>query len=101
MSRATGRRRSRGTGTLRLSVNEGATGDIGSARATDPDGDTIRYSLTGSDAPSFSINSSGGISVRSSSELDFESQSTHTFSVVASDGRVEHDARRPTWRFPM
>ena len=52
--------------------------------ATDPDGDTLTYSLSGEHAGSFSIGSSNGqISVRSGTTLDYESGRT-SYTVIVS-----------------
>ena len=55
---------------------------IGTVAATDADNDTLSYSLTGTDAGNFSIDSDGEITVATAlTHLD-----TYTFNVVADDG---------------
>ena len=55
--------------------------------ATDPDGDDLTYSLSGEHAALFQIGeSSGELSVRSSSELEVDRR--YAFNVVASDGSL-------------
>src|SRR6185369_11714551 len=54
------------------------------AAATDPVGGTVTYSLTGADAAAFTINSSTG-AVTFNASPDFETQSSYSFSVKASD----------------
>ncbi len=68
--------------------NIGTGVDIGSAvSATDAEGDTLSYSLSGTDAFSFSIDSSSG-QIRTSSSLDYEIQSSYTLTVNVSDGSL-------------
>ncbi len=52
--------------------------------AKDPDGDTLTYSLTGSDASVFKIGSSDG-QIKIKEALDYETKSRYTFKVRASD----------------
>ena len=57
---------------------------VGSVSATDPDEDTVTYSITaGDDDGKFSIDSSGAISVAEA--LDYESSPAHTLTVEATD----------------
>ena len=66
-----------------------ATGtDIGGpVRATDPDtGDTLTYSLEGTDAASFTIASTNG-QIRTSAPLDASTKSTYSVTVRATDTR--------------
>ena len=74
-------------GKLELSVPEGTQGDIGEpAAAADPDGDVLSYSLTGKDAGLFGIDGkSGQLSVRATTNLDFETRASYAFEVVAAD----------------
>ncbi len=76
--------------TLTVDENTAPGASVGSAlTATDPDGDTLTYSLSGTDAPSFVIDgSSGQITVGSGTMLDYES-GLERFRVVVSvhDGR--------------
>jgi|SaaInlStandDraft_1057018.scaffolds.fasta_scaffold05644_2 hypothetical protein len=58
---------------------------IGTVIATDADGDTISYSLTGLDASSLSVNSNTGVLTFNSSP-DYETKSTYSVIVTASDG---------------
>ena len=58
---------------------------IGTVSATDADGDTIAYSLSGTDASSMSINSSNGI-LSFNSVPDYETKSSYSATVIASDG---------------
>ena len=66
---------------------------LGSVRATDPDGDTLTYSVSGGDADrfleSFEVNSiNGEIAVKSGGVVvDYESQSSYDFIVGVSDGK--------------
>src|SRR5258706_209130 len=54
------------------------------ASATDPAGGTVTYALTGADAGAFTINSSTG-AVTFNSSPDFETKSSYSFDVKASD----------------
>ena len=54
-------------------------------RATDQDGDTLTYSLRGTDAGSFTINSSGQIMVGTGTMLDFEDKASYTVTARATD----------------
>ena len=74
---------------LPTTVDENATGKIGGAfTATDADGDTITWSVGGTDASSFDISdiSGGQLSLASGSTLDYETQSSYSVTVTASDG---------------
>ena len=66
---------------------------VGSAiSATDSDNsDTLRYSLSGTDAGSFSINSSTG-QLSSSTRFDYETKNSYEVTVTVSDGREGTDS---------
>ena len=68
------------------SVNEDETA-IGTISATDPEGDTITYSISGSE---ININSSSGV-LTFASAPDYETKSTYTATVTASDGTSSKD----------
>ncbi len=76
-----------GAGTTRtVAENTGSGVDIGSAvSATDADEDTLTYSLGGTDASSFSINSTNG-QLRTNAALDYETKSSYSVSITVSDG---------------
>ena len=60
--------------------------------ATDPDGDTLTYTLGGAAVADFRIDSaSGQITVGPDTSLDFESQSMYVLAVTASDGNGGSD----------
>ena len=67
--------------------NSAAGTKIGAAfTATDPDGDTLHYSLTGTDAASFDIGSgTGQITVKSGSVPDHEAKSSYSVTVNVTD----------------
>ena len=67
-----------------FSVVENQTG-IGTITATDDDGDTLSFSLSGTDASSMSINSSSGVLVFNSAP-DYETKTSYSATVTASDG---------------
>ena len=77
------------TATLEVVENSDGGTNVGSAfTATDPDGDTLAYSLSGTDAASFALNSSTGqISVGSSASLDYETKDSYTVTVSVHDGK--------------
>ena len=62
--------------------------------ATDPDNDSIIYSLSGADAGSFAIDpNTGQITVGAGTELDYETQNTYAVVVTATDpSRATADA---------
>src|SRR5205814_484120 len=60
---------------------------IYTAAATDPAGGAVSFSLTGADAGAFTINGATG-AVTFNSSPDFETKSSYSFNVVASDGTL-------------
>jgi hypothetical protein len=68
------------------SVAEGTSTStvVYTAVATDPDGDTLTYGLTGTDAGAFNINASTG-AVTFKATPDFETQNSYSFNVTATD----------------
>ena len=66
------------------SVLEGATSVI-TVTATDADGDSISYSIGGSDATSFNINPSTGV-ISLKVAADYETKTSYSITVAASDG---------------
>ena len=76
---------------LTLDENSPAATNVGSPiTATDPDeGDTVTYSLSGTDAASFDIGSSTGqITTKTNLTYDFETKSSYTLAVNATDGKL-------------
>ena len=72
------------TATRTIAENTAANTIIGSpVAATDPNDDPLTYRLEGTDAASFSIDSTGQL--RTSAALDFETKSTYNVVVRASD----------------
>ena len=72
--------------TRSIDENSASGADVGDAvRATDADLDRLTYSLTGTDAGSFTINSSGQIMVGTGTMLDFEDKASYTVTVGATD----------------
>ncbi len=59
--------------------------------ATDSDSDTLTYSLGGTDAASFSIESASG-QLRTSAALDFEDKSSYVVTVTVSDSHGGRDS---------
>ena len=71
-----------------VAENSASGTPIGSAvAATDADGNTLSYSLSGADAGSFTINASSG-QLSTSSSLDYETKATYSVTVAASDGQA-------------
>ena len=74
--------------TRSVAENTGSGQDIGSAvSATDPDDDTLTYTLGGTDASSFSINSTTG-QLRTSGALDYETKSSYSVRITVSDSKL-------------
>ena len=67
--------------------NADITTVIYDADATDPDGDTLTYSVSGTDASYVSIDSDDG-KVRLLIPADYETKDSYTFDVTASDGEL-------------
>ncbi len=77
-----------GTSTIRSIVeNTASDTNIGAAvSATDPDiGDNLTYTLGGTDAASFSINSTNG-QLRTKAALDYETKNSYVVTISVSDG---------------
>ena len=55
--------------------------------ATDADGDTVNYTLTGSDM--FRVRDNGQIEVSDKAKLDYEASRSHTVTLTANDGTSE------------
>ena len=82
-----------GATTTRWVVENTATGqDIGlEIGATDPDGDTLTYSISGTDSSSFTIDSASG-QLMTSAPLDYESTNSYSVTVEVSDGQGGTDS---------
>ena len=78
-----------GSSTTRsVAENTGSGVDIGSSvSATDADGDTLTYTLGGTDAASFGIFSTSG-QLQTKAALDYETKTTYTVAVTVSDGTL-------------
>ncbi len=78
------------TTTRSVEENTAAGTNIGSAvTATDSDtGDTLTYSLRGTDTASFAIESTTG-QLKTSAPLNYEVKDTYTLTVVVDDGTIE------------
>ena len=75
------------TATRSVAENTAADRDIGApVGATDDDGDTLEYSLNGTDASSFSIDASTG-QLKTGAALDFETKSSYSVTVGVSDSK--------------
>jgi hypothetical protein len=73
-------------GTATVAENIATTATVYDANATDADGDTITFSLTGADAAAFNINAQTGV-VTFKASPDFETKAAYDFNVVANDGK--------------
>ncbi len=74
------------TATRTVAENTAASVNIGSTvAATDADNDTLIYTLSGTDASSFSILSTSG-QLQTRAALDFETKSSYSVTVEVSDG---------------
>ena len=82
-----------GDSTTRSIAENTASGiNIGNAiSATDADNDTLTYTLSGTAASSFSIDSSTG-QLQTSAALDYETKSSYTVTVSVSDGNGGTDS---------
>ena len=78
-----------GASTTRTIAENTATGvNIEAAvAATDANNDTLTYTLSGTDAAVFSIDSNTG-QLRTKSALDYETKSTYTVAITVSDGSL-------------
>jgi Ca2+-binding RTX toxin-like protein len=69
--------------TVQVPENSAASTIVYQVAASDADGDRITYSLTGADAALLTVDANGA--VRLIAPADFETKSTYSFNVVASD----------------
>jgi Leucine-rich repeat (LRR) protein len=78
-----------GTSTTRTIAENTAAGiHIGSAvSATDANGDTLTYTLSGTDAAAFEIDNTTG-QLKTRATLDYETKATYTVTITASDGSL-------------
>ena len=73
--------------TRSVDENTASATDIGAAvAATDAESDTLVYGLTGTDASSFSIDTTSG-QLKTSASLDFETDSSYSVDVTVHDGK--------------
>ena len=74
--------------TRSVAENTGAGVDIGTAvSATDPDNDTLTYTLGGANAASFGINSTNG-QLRTNAALDYETKTSYSVTITVSDSKL-------------
>ena len=76
-------------GPVIYSLDEGSTGNIGDPiSVTNPDNDALVYSLRGSDAGSFGINSNTGqLRTKAGVTYDYDTKRVHPVTIQADDGR--------------
>ena len=72
--------------TLTIAENHADGAEVGTVAASDADGDTLTYWLSGADAVHFEISAAGTITVRSGKTLDHEAQSSYAVTAAVSDG---------------
>ena len=73
--------------TRSVDENTASAADVGAAvAATDPESDTLVYGLTGTDASSFTIDSTSG-QLKTSASLDFETDNSYSVNVTVHDGK--------------
>ena len=89
-----------GARTLSVAENTLPNTDVGApVAATDRDGDTLTYTLEGTDADSFDIlSTSDGGQIRTSAALNHEEKSSYAVTVRVTDGRGGSDAVNLTIR---
>ena len=76
------------TSTVSLAENVSSSSDVVTMSATDPNNDTLTYSIvSGNDAGKFAINSSTG-AITTAASLDYETTSSYTLVIAASDGTL-------------
>ena len=82
-----------------LSVNENVLRDTpivgGVYRATDADGDTITYTLSGPNGNQYQIGSADGV-LKTLASLDHETNTSDSITVTASDGLASNNIRQDT-----
>ena len=76
------------TGDASPSFAENSSAPISTYTATDPDGDTLTYSLSGPDDGAFSIDAGSG-QLRAGQPLDFETKNRYLVTVEVHDGADE------------
>ena len=74
------------TSSSAVTVNENQTTAL-TLTATDSDSDTLTYSISGTDASSFTINATTGV-VTFNTAPDYETKSSYTFIATVNDGTV-------------
>ena len=66
---------------------------IGKVVATDPEGETLTYSITANSANLFKISTKGDLSLVAGASLDYETATTHEITVQVSDGDLTASAQ--------
>jgi hypothetical protein len=84
------------TSAASVSVPENTTGDFFQVAASDPDGDTLTYSLSGTDAALFAISTAGKISFLAPPDFEKPADANHDnvyeLQVTVSDGKLQAQA---------
>ena len=80
------------SGSASINYAENGTGTVETYSITDPDGDSISWSLSGTDAARFSISSSGALTFKSAPDFekpnDADKRNDYEVTVSASDGSL-------------
>ena len=86
--------------TFNVAENTPSGADVGSlVAALDPDGDTLTYSLEGTDADSFDIIATNGAGqIQTKAALNYEEKASYSVAVRVTDGRGGTDAVNVTIR---
>ena len=79
---------SNATTSVSLDENNAAGAAVTTVTATDPDGNTLTYSLDDTSDAVFDISSAGAITVTSANALNYEDTDSYTLTVKASDGTL-------------
>ncbi|UII75588.1 BspA family leucine-rich repeat surface protein [Flagellimonas sp. HMM57] len=69
------------------------TKNIGTVKASDPDGDSLTFSIETNDNDLFVITSEGVLGLSGEKILDFETKTEHTITISVSDGTNEVSAK--------
>ncbi len=78
-------------GATNLSFTENATGTVATYTASDPEGDTITWSVEGTDGNAFNISSSGALTFKSPPDYDTKSSYSITVKATANGKSATRD----------
>ena len=73
--------------TLTIAENSDAGAAVGTVSATDTDGDPLTYSVAGTDAGVFSLDTgTGAITVKTGATVDYETRASYAITIAVTDG---------------